>query len=28
MPEPAQYNFRWSICALLFFAVMINYMDR
>lgn len=28
IPTAAGGNFRWTICALLFFATMINYMDR
>lgn len=27
-PRPKGKNFRWTICALLFFAVTINYIDR
>ena len=28
MPRPVGANYRWRICALLFFATTINYMDR
>ena len=28
MPDRTFTNFRWSVCALLFFATTINYMDR
>jgi MFS family permease len=27
-PRPAASNFRWVICALLFFSTTVNYMDR
>ena len=27
-PRPATSNFRWVICALLFFSTTVNYMDR
>ena len=26
--RPATSNFRWIICALLFFSTTVNYMDR
>lgn len=28
IPQPAVGHFRWSICALLFFAATVNYIDR
>src|SRR5437764_568406 len=28
MRAPARTNYRWRICALLFFATTVNYMDR
>ena len=28
MAEPTSTNYRWAMCALLFFAATINYMDR
>src|SRR5450755_3150622 len=27
-PEPRMTNYRWVVCALLFFATTINYIDR
>src|SRR3954452_23415579 len=28
LSRPASSHFRWNVCALLFFATTINYMDR
>src|SRR5215471_343880 len=28
LARPAQSRFRWTVCALLFFATTINYLDR
>ena len=28
MPRPATSHVRWTVCALLFFATTVNYVDR